>query len=76
MQTIRLAHDESRTSKPKPQNVAGIIVTRRPSEGTPGCNCDRWGHPFPSRAAKRQVKKQQRRQRNRTSQRTERRRNR
>jgi len=24
-------------------------VTQRPSEGTPGCNCDRWGHPSPDR---------------------------
>jgi len=29
------------------QNVAGSKLTRRPSEGTHGCNCDRWGHPSP-----------------------------
>jgi hypothetical protein len=28
-------------------SIAGSKVTRRPSEGTPGCSCDRWGHPSP-----------------------------
>jgi len=31
------------------QNVAGSKVTQYRSEGTAGCNCDRWGHPFPDR---------------------------
>jgi hypothetical protein len=47
MKTILLLHDESGSPKPRLQNVAGSKVTQRPSEGTPGCNCDRWGHPSP-----------------------------
>ena len=47
MKTILLLHDESGSPKPRFQNVAGSKVTQRPSEGTPGCNCDRWGHPSP-----------------------------
>jgi hypothetical protein len=47
MKTILLLHDESRSPKPRLQNVAGSKLTQRPSEGTPGCNCDRWGHPSP-----------------------------
>jgi len=46
MEIILLLNDESRSRKPRLQNVAGSKVTERPSEGTPGCNCDRWGHPF------------------------------
>jgi hypothetical protein len=49
MKTILLLHDESGSPNPKLQNAAGSKVTQRPSEGTPGCNCDRWGHPFPDR---------------------------
>jgi hypothetical protein len=49
MKTTLLLHDESGSPKPRSQNVAGSKVTQRPSEGTPGCNCDRWGHPFPGR---------------------------
>jgi hypothetical protein len=45
MKTILLLHEESRSPKPRLQNVAGSKVTQRPSEGTPGCSCDRWGHP-------------------------------
>jgi len=47
MKTILLLHDESGSHKPRFQNVAGSKVTQRASEGTPGCNCDRWGHPYP-----------------------------
>ena len=47
MKTILLLHDESGSPKPRLQNVAGSKVTQRPSEGTPGCSCDRWGHPSP-----------------------------
>jgi hypothetical protein len=47
MKTILLLHDESGSPKPRFQNVAGSKVTQRPSEGTPGCNFDRWGHPSP-----------------------------
>ncbi len=43
MKTILLLHDESGSPKPRFQNVAGSKVTQRASEGTPGCNCDRWG---------------------------------
>jgi len=39
MKPILLLHDESGSPKPRLQNVAG-------SKGTPGCNCDRWGHPL------------------------------
>jgi hypothetical protein len=47
MKTILLLHDESGSLKPRLQNAAGSKLTQRPSEGTPGCNCDRWGHPSP-----------------------------
>jgi hypothetical protein len=47
MKPIPLLHDESGSPKPILQNVAGSKVTQRPSEGTPGCSCDRWGHPSP-----------------------------
>ena len=47
MQTILLLYDKSRSPNRRLQNVAGNKVTKRPSEGTPGCNCDRWGHPSP-----------------------------
>jgi hypothetical protein len=47
MKTILLLHDESGSPKPRLQNVADGKPTQRPSEGTPGCNCDRWGHPSP-----------------------------
>ena len=55
MTTILLLHDENGSPRPRWQNVAGTKVTQRPSEGTPGCNCDRWGHPFPDRALESQV---------------------
>ena len=47
METILLLHDESGSPKPRLQNVARSKLTQRPREGTPGCNCDRWGHPSP-----------------------------
>ena len=47
MKPIPLLHDESGSPKPRLQNVAASKVTQRPSGGTPGCNCDRWGHPSP-----------------------------
>ena len=47
MKPIPLLHDESGSAKPRLQNVAASKVTQRPSEGTPGCTCDRWGHPSP-----------------------------
>jgi hypothetical protein len=47
MKTVLLLHDENGSPKPRLQNVAGGKVTQRPSEGTPGCTCDRWGHPSP-----------------------------
>lgn len=47
MKAVLLLHDESGSPKPRLQNVAGSKVTQCPSEGTPGCNCDRWGHPSP-----------------------------
>jgi hypothetical protein len=49
MNPILLLHDESGPPKPRLQNVAGTKYTQRPSAGTPGCNCDRWGHPYPDR---------------------------
>jgi hypothetical protein len=49
MKTILLLHDESGSPKPRFQNVACSKATQRASEGTPGCNCDRWGHPCPDR---------------------------
>ena len=55
MKTIPLLHDESGSRKSRLQNVAGSKATQRPSEGTPGCSCDRWGHPLPDRALKSQV---------------------
>ena len=47
MKTILLLNDKSGSGKPRLQNFAGTKVTARPSEGSPGCNCDRWGHPCP-----------------------------
>ena len=47
MKTILLLHDESGSPKPRLENVGGSKLRQRPSEGTPGCNCDRWGHPSP-----------------------------
>jgi hypothetical protein len=47
MKTILLLHDEGGPPKPRLQSVAGSKVTQRPTERTPGCNCDRWGHPSP-----------------------------
>jgi hypothetical protein len=47
METTLLLNDETGPPMPGWQNVAGSKVTVRPSEGTPGCNCDRWGHPCP-----------------------------
>ena len=55
MTTIPFLHDESGSRKSRLQNVAGSKATQRPSEGTPGCSCDRWGHPLPDRALKSQV---------------------
>jgi len=49
MKTILLLYHGSGSPKPRLQNVAGRKVTQLPSEATPGCNCDRWGHPFPDR---------------------------
>ena len=47
MKTILLLHDESGSPKLRLQNIAGSKLTQRASEGTPGSNCDRWGHPYP-----------------------------
>ena len=55
MKTILLLKNESGSSKPRLRNVPGSKVTQRPSEGTPGCNCDRWGHPFADRALESQM---------------------
>jgi hypothetical protein len=46
MKTILLLHDESESPKQRLQN--GNKVTPRLSEGAPGCNCDRRGHPSPN----------------------------
>ena len=55
MKTILLLHDESESRTSRLQNVPCTRVTQRPSEGTAGGNCDRWGHPLPDRALKSQV---------------------
>jgi len=47
METILLLNDKSGSGKLGLPNVASSKVTVRPSEGSPGCNCDRWGHPCP-----------------------------
>ena len=49
MKTISLLYDGNGSPNPRLQNVADSKVTQRPNEGTAGCNCDRWGHPFPDR---------------------------
>jgi len=49
MKTILLLHNESGSPNSRLQNAPGSKVTQRPSEATSGCNCDRWGHPFPDR---------------------------
>ena len=48
MKAILLLNDETAPPRSRLQNVADSKVTVRPSEGTPGCNCDRWGHPCPN----------------------------
>ena len=55
MTTILFLHDESGSRNPRPENVPGTKMTQRPSEGTAGCNCDRWGHPLPEGLVKSQV---------------------
>jgi hypothetical protein len=50
MKTILVLYHESGSPKLRMQNIADSKVTQRSSEGTAGCNCDRWGHPFPNRA--------------------------
>jgi hypothetical protein len=45
MKPILLLTDEIGTAEPTLQNIAAITVKLRQSAGTPGCNCDRWGHP-------------------------------
>ena len=50
MKTILLLYHESGSPKLRIQNIADSKLTQRWSEGTAGCNCDRWGHPFPNRA--------------------------
>jgi len=47
MTTILFLNDKSGSGKPGLPNVASSKVTVHPSEGSPGCNCDRWGHPCP-----------------------------
>jgi hypothetical protein len=47
MKTILFLNDKTGSPKLRLQNVAGDKVTVRTSEGTPGYNCDRWGHPCP-----------------------------
>ena len=49
MRTILLLYDESESPKRRLQNVAGSKVTQRLSDGTPGCNCDRWDTHFRTR---------------------------
>jgi hypothetical protein len=48
MTTILFLNDKSGSDKARLQNVAGSKVIVHPSEGSPGCNCDRWGHPPPN----------------------------
>jgi len=50
MKTILLLYHESGSPKLRIQNIADSKMTQRSSEGTAGCNCDRWGHPRPNRA--------------------------
>jgi hypothetical protein len=45
MKTILLLNDESGSGKLRLQNTAVTKVTAPAREGSPGCNCDRWGHP-------------------------------
>jgi hypothetical protein len=47
MKTILLLNDEIAPARPQLANLAPGPMTARESEGTPGCNCDRWGHPCP-----------------------------
>jgi len=55
MKTILCYMAKTESPKWRSQNVPGTKVTQRPSGGTPGCSCDRWGHPLPDRALKSQV---------------------
>jgi len=47
MKTTLLLYHKPGSPKPRLQNVPGSKITQHPREETPGCNCDRWGHPFP-----------------------------
>ena len=47
MKTVLCLHEERGSPNARLQNVPGSKMTQRPSAGTPGCNCDRWGHPSP-----------------------------
>jgi len=47
MKTILLLHDEARRPTHLLQNAVPARVPIREIETVAGCNCDRWGHPFP-----------------------------
>jgi len=47
MKTILLLHDEARRPTRLLQNAVPARVPIREIETVAGCNCDRWGHPFP-----------------------------
>ena len=47
MKTILLLHDEATQPTQLLQNALPAKFPVREIEAVAGCNCDRWGHPFP-----------------------------
>ena len=47
MKTILLLHDEAKQPTKLLQNALPAKFPGRETEAVAGCNCDRWGHPFP-----------------------------
>jgi len=47
MKTILLLHDEAKQPTKLLQNALPAKFPVREIEAVAGCNCDRWGHPFP-----------------------------
>jgi len=47
MKTILLLNDEIGAARLQLISAAPDPTATRPSKGSLGCNCDRWGHPCP-----------------------------
>jgi hypothetical protein len=47
MKTILLLHDEAKQPTKLLRNALPAKFPVHETEAVAGCNCDRWGHPFP-----------------------------